>query len=120
MSRTNAVVANSECDFDAALTRLGGDRQLLADMLTIYCEDGPQLLAELQSAVRAADAAAARRLAHALKGLLAGCGGDFASAAAGRLEHAAAAGDSAGLNSLADALAAACERFQRAAAALAM
>src|SRR5438874_341334 len=62
-------------DIEGTLARFGGDRQLFLEMSGILLEDTPRLFAELAQVVAARDAAAIRSGAHALKGLLAGCGG---------------------------------------------
>jgi HPt (histidine-containing phosphotransfer) domain-containing protein len=85
----------SECDlvFDAegTLTRYGGSTELLVDMIGFFLEDAPPLVADLHRAAAAGDALAVRHTAHALKGLLAGCGGKRAAHAAQRVENAGAA-----------------------------
>jgi CheY-like chemotaxis protein len=51
-----------------ALERLGGDTELLADVIRIFLEDCPQRLAAIKAAVDSRDADAIRATAHALKG----------------------------------------------------
>ena len=51
-----------------ALERLGGDRQLLSDVVGVFLEDCPRQLANVKLAVDARDADAIRQAAHALKG----------------------------------------------------
>jgi HPt (histidine-containing phosphotransfer) domain-containing protein len=80
-------------DVEGTLARFGGDRELFAEMAAYLLEDAPRLSSDLQRAVAAKDATAVRMNAHALKGLLAGCGGVRASHAAGRLEDAGHAFD---------------------------
>jgi HPt (histidine-containing phosphotransfer) domain-containing protein len=76
-------------DIRGALARLDGDEDLLVDLMGFFLEDSSRLLAQLSAAVAAADATEIRMTAHALKGLVAGCGGVRAAAAAKRLEIAA-------------------------------
>ena len=78
-------------DVQGTLTRLGGDEELLSDMIGFFVEDAPRLLAELQGAIESRDTPAAKKSAHALKGLILGCGGVRAGQAAQRVEHAATA-----------------------------
>lgn len=58
-------------DVDGALERLGGDRELLAELAGLFCEEGPRLLGEARQALASGDAAALQNAAHQLKGLLA-------------------------------------------------
>jgi CheY-like chemotaxis protein/HPt (histidine-containing phosphotransfer) domain-containing protein len=60
--------ANRELDIQEALERLGGDRALLAEVLTAFLEDLPEMMAELETAVSQADAERICAAAHALKG----------------------------------------------------
>lgn len=53
---------------EQAVQRMGGDRQLLGEVINIFLEDMPKQLAELESAIAAEDAAAGERFAHSLKG----------------------------------------------------
>jgi HPt (histidine-containing phosphotransfer) domain-containing protein len=80
-------------DLEGALARLGGDKSLFSEMAGIVLEDAPQRLALLIEAVSANDAHSVRMHAHALKGLVAGCGGNRAAKAAQALEDAGAASD---------------------------
>jgi HPt (histidine-containing phosphotransfer) domain-containing protein len=80
-------------DIRGALARLDGDSELLAELIGFYLEDSERMLAELRSAVAASDANEIKMAAHALKGLVAGCGGVRAAEAARRVEHAGAAND---------------------------
>ena len=80
-------------DVEGALKRFGGDEELLADMIGFLVEDAPPLVTKLQAAIEAQDAEAAQRAAHAVKGLILGCGGVRAGQVAQRVEDAAARGD---------------------------
>ena len=93
-------------DVQGTLRRLGDDEELLSDMIEFFVEDAPPLMAELQAAVNADDAPAAQSAAHALKGLILGCGGVRAGQFAQRAEDAAAAGDLDTLAALVEVLAA--------------
>ncbi len=55
-------------DLARALERMGGDRQLFADVVRVFLEDCPERLAAIKAAVDARNADAIRRSAHALKG----------------------------------------------------
>ncbi len=57
-------------DLDSALTRLGGDKSLLEDMLEFFIEDIPPLLQEIRNDAVERNAETLERNAHSLKGLL--------------------------------------------------
>jgi HPt (histidine-containing phosphotransfer) domain-containing protein len=78
---------------EATLTRFGGDQELYAEMASILLDDAPQLAQETKDAVGRRDAAAIRAKAHALKGLVLGCGGERAGQAAQTLEDAGNRGE---------------------------
>jgi HPt (histidine-containing phosphotransfer) domain-containing protein len=80
-------------DVDGALARLGGDRNLYSELAGYLLEDVPRLFNDVRSAVTAKDAAAVKMSAHALKGLVAGCGGTRAASVAQALENAGQAFD---------------------------
>ncbi len=80
-------------DLDGSLGRLGGDKELFAEMVEYLLQDVPKLYRELRSAVHARDADAVRMQAHALKGLVAGCGGVRAARVAQLLENAGQSGE---------------------------
>jgi two-component system, sensor histidine kinase and response regulator len=88
-------------DLEGTLTRLGGDKELFAELIGYLWEDAPRLFQELSAAVQAGDAEAVRSRAHALKGLIAGCGGVRATKVAQQLEDA---GSSADLSNASDLL----------------
>jgi HPt (histidine-containing phosphotransfer) domain-containing protein len=75
-------------DLDGTLARLGGDRNLFAEIVAMMLEDAPRVYANLRGAVAAKDAEAVRTHAHGLKGLFAGCGGVRAARAAQSVEDA--------------------------------
>jgi HPt (histidine-containing phosphotransfer) domain-containing protein len=75
-------------DIDGTLARFGGDKELFIEMSGMLLEDAPDLLSELGRAIDAEDAHDVRMRAHALKGLLLGCGGVRAAHIAQVLENA--------------------------------
>ncbi len=91
-------------DIEGTLARFGGDKDLFIEMAGILLEDAPCLFEKLRGAVAASDAAAVRIHAHALKGLLAGCGGVRATRAAQSLEDAGETSDLSQTASLMEAL----------------
>jgi HPt (histidine-containing phosphotransfer) domain-containing protein len=80
-------------DLRGALARLDGDEELLADLFRFFLEDSSRLLDDLQSAIAVGDFSQVKMSAHALKGLVAGCGGVRAAETAKQVELAADAGD---------------------------
>lgn len=80
-------------DFDGAMKRLGGDRQLFRDFITVFDEDSPALLSNLREAFDARDAPGARRSAHGLKGLAANFGATAVTDAAAEIEGMTDAGN---------------------------
>src|SRR5215212_10280298 len=80
-------------DIDGTLARFGGDKELFIEMSGILLEDAPGALDDLGRAVDAENAADVRMRAHALKGLLLGCGGVRAAHVAQVLENAGHASD---------------------------
>jgi HPt (histidine-containing phosphotransfer) domain-containing protein len=80
-------------DREGALARLGGDQQLFGELANFVREDAPPLLQQVTVAVAANDAKTVREKAHAVKGLIASCGGVRAAAVAQQLENAGQSGD---------------------------
>lgn len=83
-----AVKTDPVLDIEGTLARFGGDKALFIEMSGIMLEDAPGLLAELSRAVESGNAHDIRMRAHALKGLLLGCGGVRAAHIAQVLEDA--------------------------------
>jgi two-component system sensor histidine kinase/response regulator len=69
-----------------ALSRVGGDEELLREIAEIFRDDYPRSLAELRSAVARADAPTVERVAHGLKGAISNFASQSGVAAALRLE----------------------------------
>ena len=55
-------------DYDDFLERMDGDMDLLKEVIEIFLDDSPNLLAALRLALRSRDAAAMEKAAHTLKG----------------------------------------------------
>ena len=91
-------------DIRGALARLDGDDSLLVDLIGFFLEDSKRLLEEIKAAAAAGEPPQVRMGAHALKGLVASCGGMRAAEAAQRVEHAAAANDLTQVDPLIQAL----------------
>lgn len=76
-------------DFEAALARLDGNRQLLTDMINFFWEDIPELLKQLDQGLCRQDAAAVQRAAHSIKGLAASFEAQRVSGCARHIEELA-------------------------------
>lgn len=75
-----------------ALSRIGGDEELLDMLIDMFVDDTPRYLAELDAALDAADWPRLARGAHDLKGVLATFSARRAEALARELEQAGQAG----------------------------
>ena len=108
----NAEAPENVLDLQLALSRVGGDKQLLREIAVLFIEECPQSLAEIQEAVAAGDAARLENTAHALKGSVANFGARDAVATAFCLEQMGRAhemGEAEGmLRKLENALSAVC------------
>ena len=90
-----ALVAESEgtvplsgaLDWQAVLEGMGGDRQLLGEVIDAFNQEAPARMAEIKEALAGRDAPRLRRAAHTLKSALAHFAATAAVAAALRLEQ---------------------------------
>jgi two-component system, sensor histidine kinase and response regulator len=73
-------------DRQVALTRVGGDLELLREIAALFLETYPEALHELHCAVDSGDAKALERSAHGLKGSVSNFGAAAAVEAAKNLE----------------------------------
>jgi two-component system, sensor histidine kinase and response regulator len=73
-------------DRAAVLERVGGDEALLSEIIEIFLDEYPWLVAEIGSSVERHDAGALERSAHALKGSVSNFGAPSATQAAFDLE----------------------------------
>src|SRR5690349_7367568 len=75
-------------DWSRALENASGNRDLLREIASMFLEEAPRLLEDLEQALARADARGVERAAHDLRG----CAGHFAAApvleAAGEMERA--------------------------------
>jgi HPt (histidine-containing phosphotransfer) domain-containing protein len=92
-SGRNLEVLSPILQVDAALQRLGGDVELLDQIILIYLEDAPTLLHTARQSLANGDAGELRRAAHSLKGMMATLGAPAGVNAALRLEQCAALSD---------------------------
>ncbi|MCG6659065.1 response regulator [Halomonas campisalis] len=91
-------------DWQGALGALDGNREMLVELVEMFLDEGPRLIAEIDAALAAGEARDLRRAAHTLKGSARVVGGLAAGEAAQRLEALAKAGDLAGAGEARDAL----------------
>jgi two-component system, sensor histidine kinase and response regulator len=73
-------------DYAGSLHRMGDDRELFQEMVTLLRSDAPRWLSVVAAALRDGDAARMQRAAHTLKGLAANFGAGRAVAAAAEVE----------------------------------
>ncbi len=84
----NDVNRKPAVDFQGAMVRLGGDRQLFLDFVQILGEDGPVLIKKIETAIDSSDCQQLEHSAHALKGLVSNFGARDCVADALLLEQA--------------------------------
>jgi two-component system, sensor histidine kinase and response regulator len=100
-------------DLAAALRTVGGDKDILKDVLNVFLEeDTPRQLKNIREAFLRQDGKAIKAEAHGMKGSAAAMGGKTVSAAAARLETAALSGDMPGAQAIFDEMCAELERFK--------
>lgn len=90
---------SSSFDRQATLERVGNDRNLLSEIVELFCADAPPRLFALGEAIERGDLEAARAAAHALKGGVSMFAAPGAHAAADRVEELASRGDPKALRS---------------------
>jgi HPt (histidine-containing phosphotransfer) domain-containing protein len=68
-------LAGRTLDHELALSRVGGDAELLHELAELFLEEYPRLMADLHAALERGDANGVERAAHGLKGSVASLGG---------------------------------------------
>jgi two-component system sensor histidine kinase/response regulator len=79
-------VPGTSLDRQVALSRVGGDEELLKEIAVLFLEDYPKSLVDLHTALTHGDSKALERAAHSLKGSVANFGASAAFEAARSLE----------------------------------
>lgn len=74
-------------DKSVALSRVGGDAELLKEIAVLFLDDYPKSLSELREAIQSGDAKRVERTAHGLKGSVSNFGALPAVDAALQLEN---------------------------------
>lgn len=82
--------------WEEALSSVDGDQELLEAVVDAFIEEAPQLRAQAEAAVAAADAKSLHRAGHTIKGALLSLGAAGAAEPASRLEQMGAAGTTEG------------------------
>jgi len=101
-------------DHAAALQRVDGDAELLAELVEIFLDDYPRHLAALQRSLAQKDYAALHKAAHTLKGSLGYLGAGEGEQLAAAIEQAGQRPDEAKLQALNAELAAYVEALREA------
>jgi two-component system sensor histidine kinase/response regulator len=83
----NDPVRESGLDRQFALSRVGGDVELLKEIAVVFLADYPNSLREIRAAIDSGDPILLERAAHSLKGSVANFGARDAVASALRLEQ---------------------------------
>ena len=91
-------------DSTALLANAGGERSLVAEIVGLFLEECPKLMAAIRAGARRGDAPAVRSSAHRLKGSLGVLAAKSGLAVAQRLEERARAGEAAGIDEAIGAL----------------
>jgi two-component system, sensor histidine kinase and response regulator len=86
MASLTGPVAVNVLDRDAILERMEGDVELLEEIVQLFLEDSPRLIAAMRDSLANADAAGLRMAAHAMKGSLSNFGSLPAGMLASELE----------------------------------
>jgi two-component system, sensor histidine kinase and response regulator len=86
VGRTFATEDASIIDLQAVLERVGGDGELLHEIIAIFLDEYPRLLAGIGSSLESRDARALERSAHTIKGSVSNFGARSATQAAQDLE----------------------------------
>jgi PAS domain S-box-containing protein len=82
-----APVGEPVLDRQEALARVGGDEQLLSELIRIFATDAPRWLADVRTAIHCSDAQLLRRAAHTIKGAASSLGAMQTRTAAAHLEE---------------------------------
>lgn len=79
-------LAGNSIDRELALSRVGGDAELLREIAALFLEDYPKVMADLHDAAARGDASGVERTAHSLKGSVANFGAKSVIEAALKIE----------------------------------
>jgi two-component system sensor histidine kinase/response regulator len=85
-SATTPITTAAGIDRQVALSRVGGDAELLKEIAQLFIDDYPRALEDIRQAADRGDAKSLERSAHGLKGSVANFGAPSAVEAARKLE----------------------------------
>ena len=94
MPKTELHEPSEYIDRRSLLERVEGDHELLAEMINLFLEDAPRLLAAMRDALARSDMLVLERTAHSMKGAASNLSAPVTTAAAFELEKSAKSGDS--------------------------
>ncbi len=80
-------------DHGVAMSRVGGDAELLKEIAELFLAESEKTMEELRSAIATGDARAVEHASHGLKGAVANFGAEETVAAAQKLEELGRAGE---------------------------
>jgi|SRR5271170_3006103 len=83
---SGAVVTSAAIDLEVALSRVGGDAELLKEIAQLFLDDYPKAMEAIREAAGRGDAKSLERCAHGLKGSVSNFGAPLAVEAALTLE----------------------------------
>ena len=75
-----------------ALAGVGDDRELLGQMVSVFCAESPRMLTQIRKSIESGDAKALMRAAHALKGSVGNFGRSESFRLAEKMERTALSG----------------------------
>jgi HPt (histidine-containing phosphotransfer) domain-containing protein len=93
MTNSEHALLDQYVNMPEFLARVDNDRELLAELLTLFQEDFPRLRDALHGAVDAGDPCQVQQAAHTLKGMLANLSIKQGAELAANIEAAARSGD---------------------------
>jgi CheY-like chemotaxis protein len=111
--RASADAPEKLHDRKKALANVGGDEELLAEIVTAFGEECPQRIAQIRDALNRGDAKLLQRAAHTIKGNAGTVGAPSVAALARRLEELGESGETAGAEELTDQLESVLDRLQQ-------
>jgi HPt (histidine-containing phosphotransfer) domain-containing protein len=91
--QTPRTVKQEWVDGHELLERVGGDREFLTELVSLFREDCPKQLNRIKTALEKMDPSEVLRGAHSLRGTLANLAARPAADLAAEIEHAGKAGD---------------------------
>jgi HPt (histidine-containing phosphotransfer) domain-containing protein len=83
-------------DREAALENVGGDEELLAELVSIFIQEAPLLVDAIRAGIASGDSDQVQDAAHSVKGAISQFAAQLAYDAAYQLEQSAASGDLSG------------------------